>query len=142
MRLDQPLDMVGGPVEALGHRRHLVAAVRRHAGHEIATAPGIHAHAQPLQPAGQVTHHRIGGQPDDTGDQSQVGERIAAGRTEGPRHARSHRAAVGQFGHHGMKIARAVAPRLVENVARKRAADACDQPAARVVYGNVGAEGP
>ena len=64
MGADQLLDAGGGAVEARGEARHLVAALDLDARGELAGAERLDAGLQPLEPARQAAHHRIGADRD------------------------------------------------------------------------------
>ena len=69
MRGDQLLDAPGRAVEALGQRRHLVAALDLHARAEIAAAQLVDAGLQPLEAAAEPAHHGIGADGDGRREQ-------------------------------------------------------------------------
>ncbi len=65
---------IGAPVRIPRQLRHggdLVLALDRCAAGQTPGAPGVQARLQPLQPAGQAGHYRIGGEADGGGDDQQ-----------------------------------------------------------------------
>ena len=64
VRPDQLLDARRGAVEALGEPRHIVPAFDFHPDAQLAGRERLDALLQPLQPARQAPHHRVGADPD------------------------------------------------------------------------------
>ena len=92
VRADQLLDARGRAVEALGEPRHLVAALDLDARREVAGAERLDAGLQPLEPARQAAHHRIGADADRQRDGAEQRDREADGGMAVPQSARARRA--------------------------------------------------
>jgi hypothetical protein len=71
LRLDQPLDALGGAVEAPREVRHLVPTFDRRTRREVAAAQRLHPRLEPLEPAGQPPDERPRSDTDRHGEQRQ-----------------------------------------------------------------------
>ena len=122
---DQFLDALGRAVEAFGQRRHLVAALDLDPRAEI-VAELLDARFQPLQPAAEAAHHRVGADRDRERHQRQE-RRDPEGRV-GPLVdlAGDQPAAVGQL--QGEVRATRAAPPAGAGARRRRSAAAACRP--------------